>query len=227
MSGVTDCYQPIERRLQLTRRCLAVLADFRNPVGLITKNYLVTRDLDLLRELASHNAVSVNLSINSLNSELSRRLEPRAASPKMRLAAVEALANAGVPVGVLVAPVIPALNDHEIPTVLAAVKNCGAKWAGMGILRLPLTVAPVFAEWLCQNFPEKKDKVLNRIRALRGGKLNDPRFGSRMNGEGVFADQISQMFRVTRRKVGIPEEWPDLSTAAFRRPDGAQLGLGL
>jgi DNA repair photolyase len=227
MSGVTDCYQPIERRLQLTRRCLAVLVEFRNPVSIITKNHLVTRDIDLLRELAAHHAVTVHLSINSLDSELARKLEPRAASPKMRLAAVEALAKAGVPVGVLVAPVIPALNDHEMPAVLAAAKEAGAGWAGTEILRLPLTVAPIFEQWLEQNVPGKKDKVLNRIRALRGGKLNDPRFGSRMRGEGIFADQISQMFHVARRKVGLPEDGPELSTAAFRHPEGAQLGLAL
>jgi DNA repair photolyase len=226
MSGVTDCYQPIERKLQLTLRCLAVLAEFRNPVSIITKNHLVTRDIGLLRELAAHQAVTVHLSINSLDSELARKLEPRAASPKMRLAAVEALAKAGVPVGVLVAPVIPGLNDHEIPSVLAAAKSAGAGWAGTEILRLPLTVAPIFEEWLEQNFPEKKDKVLNRIRAIRGGKLNDPRFGSRMRGEGIFADQISQMFHVARRKAGLKEEGPELSTAAFRRPEGAQLNLG-
>jgi DNA repair photolyase len=203
------------------------LAEFRNPVEIITKNYLVTRDLDLLRELAAHRAVGVNLSINSLDSELARQLEPRAASPKMRLAAIEALAKAGVPVGVLVAPVIPALNDHEIPLVLAAAKTAGAEWAGTEILRLPLTVAPIFEEWLQRNVPGKKEKVLNRIRAIRGGKLNDSRFGSRMRGEGIFADQISQMFHVARRKVGIPEDGPELSTAAFRRPEGAQLRLGL
>ncbi len=227
MSGVTDCYQPIERRLQLTRRCLAVLAEFRNPVSIITKNYLVTRDIDLLRELAAHHAVAVHLSINSLDSELARKLEPRAASPKMRLAAVEALAKAGVPVGVLVAPVIPALNDHEIPSVLAAAKAAGAGWAYTEILRLPLTVAPIFEQWLERNVPGKKDKVLNRIRAIRGGKLNDPRFGARMRGEGIFADQISQMFHVARRKVGLSDNGPDLSTAAFRRPEGAQIALGL
>ncbi len=227
MSGVTDCYQPVERRLQLTRRCLAVLAEFRNPVTVTTKNFLVTRDLDLLRELAASRAAAVYLSINSLDSELARKLEPRAASPKMRLAAVEALAKAGVPVGVLVAPVIPALNDHEIPAVLAAARAAGAVWAGMEILRLPLTVAPIFEEWLEQNVPGKKDKILNRIRAMRGGKLNDPRFGARMSGEGIFADQISQMFHVACRKVGFPEDGPELSTAAFRRPEGAQLGMGL
>jgi DNA repair photolyase len=227
MSGVTDCYQPVERRLQLTRRCLAVLAEFRNPVCIITKNFLVTRDLDLLKELAAHHAVMVHLSINSLDADLARKLEPRAASPKLRLAAVEALSKAGVPVGVLVAPVIPALNDHEIPSVLAAAKAAGAGWAGTEILRLPLTVAPVFQKWLEQNFPEKKEKVLGRIRAIRGGKLNDSRFGSRMRGEGIFAHQISQMFHVARRKAGLADDAPEISTAAFRKTEGRQLGLGL
>lgn len=227
MSGVTDCYQPIERKLQLTRRCLAVLAEFRNPVSIITKNYLVTRDLDLLRDLAAHHAVSVNLSINSLDPELARRLEPRAASPRLRLAAVEALSQAGVPAGILVAPVIPGLNDHEIPAVLAAAKAAGALWAGTEVLRLPLTVAPVFQQWLERTYPEKKEKVLGRIRAIRNGELNDPRFGSRMRGEGIFAEQISQLFHVARCRAGLPEDGPELSVAAFCRPGGAQLGFEL
>ena len=227
MSGVTDCYQPVERKLKLTRGCLEVLAEFRNPVGIVTKNYLVTRDIDLLCKLAMYNAAGVNLSINSLDTELARRLEPRASTPKHRLAAVEALANAGVPVGVLVAPVIPGLNDHEIASVLAAAKSAGARWAGMVVLRLPFTVAPVFEQWLNHHAPEKAAKVLGRIRAIRGGKLNDPRFGSRMSGEGIFAEQISQMFEVARRKVGLPEERPELSISAFRRPAGAQLELSL
>ena len=227
MSGVTDCYQPIERKLQLTRKCLEVLVEFRNPVTIITKNHLVTRDIDLLRELAADDAVVVYLSINSLDSELARKLEPRAASPKMRLSAVKALAKAGVPVGVLVAPVIPALNDHEMPAVLAESQAAGARWASTEIVRLPLTVAPVFQQWLEQNFPEKMEKVLNRIRSIRGGKLNDPRFGSRMRGEGIFAEQISQMFKVARRKAGLESGGPELSIAAFRRPGGTQMGLGL
>jgi DNA repair photolyase len=227
MSGVTDCYQPIERRLQLTRRCLAVLVEFRNPVSIITKNYLVTRDLDLLRELAAHRAAMVHLSINSLDSDLARKLEPRASAPRQRLAAVEALSQAGVPVGVLVAPVIPGLNDHEIPSVLAAAKAAGAGWAGTEILRLPLTVAPIFQKWLETNVPGKMDKVLDRIRAMRGGKLNDPRFGKRMTGEGIFSDQISRMFHVACRKVGLPEDGPELSTAAFRKPQGTQMRLEL
>lgn len=225
MSGVTDCYQPVERRLQLTRKCLAVLAEFRNPVAIITKNHLVTRDIDLLRELAAYQAVAVNISINSLNNDLVTRMEPRASLPKHRLAAVEALSKAEVPVGVLVAPVIPALNDHEIPAVLREAKNAGAQWAGTEILRLPLTVAPVFQQWLERQFPEKMEKVLNRVRAIRGGKLNDPRFGSRMRGEGIFAEQISQMFHIARRRVGIPDHGPELSVLHFRRPGGQQLEL--
>jgi DNA repair photolyase len=201
------------------------LADFRNPVGLITKNHLITRDLDLLRELAAWHAVEVNISINSLDPELATKLEPRASLPKHRLAAIEALANAGIPVGVLVAPIIPALNEPEIFAVLKAAKNAGAQWAGMEILRLPLTVAPIFEKWLATHFPEKQEKVLNRIRAIRGGKLNDPRFGSRMRGEGLFAEQIAQMFQIARRRVGIPDEGPELSIAHFRRPGGRQLNL--
>jgi DNA repair photolyase len=227
MSGVTDCYQPIERRLQLTRKCLAVLAEFRNPVGIITKNHLVTRDIDLLQELARHNAVGVNVSINSLDADLARRLEPRASSPRHRLAAVEVLAKAGIPVGVLVAPIIPGLNDHEVAKVLEAAGKSGARWAGMEILRLPLTVSAIFQDWLERNEPGKKAKILDRIRSMRGGKLNDPRFGERMRGHGVFADQIRQMFEVARRKAGLAEDAPALSTAAFRRPPGNQLELEL
>jgi DNA repair photolyase len=227
MSGVTDCYQLIERKLQLTRRCLAVLADFRNPVSIITKNALVTRDLDLLRELAAHRAVHVNISITTLDPELARKLEPRAASPQLRLETIQALARAGVPVGILVAPAIPAINDHEIPSVLTAAKAAGASWGYTEVLRLPLTVAPVFQEWLERNFPDRKDKVLGRIRAIRGGKLNDPRFGSRMRGEGIFADQISQIFHIACRKVDLPEDGPELSAASFRKPRGPQLALDL
>lgn len=223
MSGVTDCYQPVERKLQLTRRCLEVLAEFLNPVSLVTKNFLVTRDVDLLSHLAGHRAAHVNLSLNSLDADLARILEPRASSPRQRLAALETLAKAGVPVGILVAPVIPAINDHEIPSVLAAAREAGACWAYTEVLRLPLTVAPLFQEWLDRHFPERKEKVLGRIRAIRDGRLNDRRFGSRMRGEGIFADQISQLFQVARRKAGFADEGPPLSTAAFRRPEGAQL----
>jgi DNA repair photolyase len=227
MSGVTDCYQPIERRLKLTRRCLEVLAKFRNPVCVVTKNQLVTRDIDLLRELAKYQAVMVCVSVTSLDAQLRAVMEPRTSPPAARLATIRALADAGIPVGALVAPVVPGLTDHEIPAILGAVANAGATFADYVVMRLPYAVAPLFEKWLETHFPEKRDKVLGRIRDLRNGKLNDSRFGSRMRGEGVFADQISQMFHVARRKAGLPENGPELSTAAFRRPTGSQLPLGL
>jgi DNA repair photolyase len=225
LSGVTDCYQPVERKLQLTRRCLQVLAEFRNPVGIVTKNHLVTRDIDVLSELAGHRAAAVSISITSLDGEFARSLEPRASLPSHRLAAVAALARAGIPVGVMVAPVIPGLNDHEIPAIVEAAARAGAGWAATVVLRLPQTVAPIFEQWLEQHAPGKKDKVLNRIRGVRGGRLNDPRFGARMSGEGIFAEQISRLLEVARRKAGMPERGPELSTAAFRRPAGDQMEL--
>jgi DNA repair photolyase len=225
LSGVTDPYQPVERRLQLTRKCLAVLAEFANPVGIVTKNQLVTRDVDLLSELARHDAVAVNLSVNSLDPDLARALEPRASSPRQRLEAVAALARAGVPAGVLVAPVIPGLNDHEIPAVVAAASRAGARWAGLLVLRLPHGVGPLFDDWLQRCAPTRRDGVLARIRAMRSGKLNDTRFGVRMRGEGILAEQIARLFQVACRRVSLATEAPELSTAAFRRPGGTQLDL--
>jgi DNA repair photolyase len=224
LSGVTDPYQPVERKLRLTRRCLEVLAECRNPVQVITKNFLVTRDADLLAELARHQAACVAVSLTTLDTSLRAVLEPRTSPPTARLAALRALAAAGVPVAVLVAPVIPGLNDHELPRILAAASEAGARYAGMQMLRLPLAVAPLFVEWLERHFPERKDKVLAGIRAVRGGRLNDPRFGARMSGEGVRAEQIRQLFHASRR-AGLSDAWPELSTAAFRRPRGPQLEL--
>jgi DNA repair photolyase len=225
MSGVTDPYQPVERRLKLTRQCLEVLAQFRNPVVIITKNYLVTRDIDLLAELARHQAAAVYLSVTTLDSRLARTMEPRTSPPTRRLAAIEALTQAGVSTGVLVAPVIPGLTDHELPAIIAAAAKAGARFAGYVPLRLPYAVAPLFEQWLTQHHPQKKDKVLNRIRAIRGGKLNDPRFGSRMKGEGIFAEQIAALFLLACRKAGIGGRSLDLSTAGFRRPAPAQSSL--
>ncbi|MDQ3829186.1 MAG: PA0069 family radical SAM protein [Candidatus Tectomicrobia bacterium] len=225
ISGVTDPYQPVERRLQLTRRCLQVLVDFRNPVVIITKNHLVTRDADLLGELARHGAARVFLSVTTLDGHLGRVLEPRASHPGRRLAAIEALSQAGVPTGVLVAPVIPGLTDHELPSIIASAAQAGARSAGYVTVRLPHGVGPLFERWLAQHFPERKDKVLQRIRAIRGGKLNDPRFSSRMRGEGVFAAQIESLFALACRKAGINGRGPSLSSAAFRVPSGAQLSL--
>jgi DNA repair photolyase len=225
MSGVTDCYQPVERRLKLTRGCLEVLAEFRNPVGIVTKNQLVLRDLDLLAVLARHNAVAVFISVTTLDTDLRKVMEPRTTPPAARLTTIRKLADAGVPVGVMVAPVIPGLTDHEIPNIVAAAAEAGAKFAGTVTLRLPYAVAPLFEQWLTTHFPDRKEKVLNRPRALRGGKLYDAQFGKRMTGEGIFADQIEQMFNVACRRAGIADNQLQLSTASFRRPGGRQLAL--
>ncbi|HEX6927123.1 MAG TPA: PA0069 family radical SAM protein [Longimicrobiaceae bacterium] len=226
MSGVTDPYQPAERRFRITRGCLEVLAEFRNPIAIITKNHLVTRDVDLLAELASHQAAIVNISITSLDPKLQRVMEPRTSIPKRRLAAVETLSRAGVPVNVMVAPVIPGLNDHEVPSILSAAAAAGARSAGFIPLRLPGAVAEIFQRWLSDHFPERKERVLNRIREIRGGRLNDPRFGSRMRGSGPYWEQMRAMFQAVIRREGLDQERPSLSTAAFRRPDpGGQLRL--
>ena len=221
MSGVTDPYQPVERRLGITRGCLEVLAAARQPVAVITKSELVTRDLDLLAELASHQAARVFLSITTLDGELARRMEPRASHPRERLKAVARLAAAGVPVGVMVAPIVPAITDHEIPAILEAAAAAGARAAGYVMMRLPGAVAGLFEAWLEQHFPDRREKVLHRIRELRGGRLNDPRFGSRMRGEGIFAQQVAALFASARRRHGLDEPLPELSGAAFRRPEQA------
>ncbi len=217
ISGVTDPYQPIERRLGITRGCIAVLAEFRNPVGIITKNHLVTRDVDLLAEMSEWNGTRVFLSITTLDPKLQQAMEPRTASPELRLDAVRQLTAAGVPVGVMVAPVVPGLTDHEMPSILAAAKEAGAQWAGFVLLRLPWAVAPLFEQWLEEHFPDRKDKVLNRIRSLRGGKLYDPQWGVRGRGEGFFAEQIQSLFDVACRKAGLNEKDYDLETQYFRR----------
>lgn len=225
LSGVTDCYQPVERKLKLTRRCLEVLAEFRNPVFIVTKNQLVTRDIDLLGELARHHAVGVLLSITTLDSDLRQVMEPRTSPPMARLAAIRELAAAGIPVGVNVAPIIPGLTDHEAPAILKAAAEAGATSAGYTVVRLPHAVAPLFEAWLQKHFPNLKEKVLNRLRAMHGGKLYDSQWGKRFGGEGIFADQIAQMFDVARRKAGLRQEDVELSTDAFRRADDKQLSL--
>jgi DNA repair photolyase len=225
MSGVTDPYQPVERKLKITRRCLEVLAKFRNPVAFITKNRLITRDIDLLSELAREKAAAVNISVTSLDPNLQRVLEPRTSPPAARLDAVAQLRAAGIPVGVMVAPIIPGLTDHEIPAIVAACAKAGAQFAGYTIVRLPWAIAPLFEHWLEEHFPDRKEKVLSRIKNIRGGsgRLNDSNWGSRLVGEGVFAEQIRTMFEVACRRNGIGGR-PQLSTAAFRRPQ-QQLSL--
>jgi DNA repair photolyase len=218
MSGVTDPYQPIERKLRITRGCLEVLAKFRNPVAIITKNRLVTRDIDLLGELAGYGAAAVNVSVTSLDPGLQRVLEPRTSPPAARLETVAALRAAGIPVGVMVAPIIPGLTDHEVPKIVEACAKAGAQFAGYTIVRLPWAIAPLFEHWLDEHFPEKKQKVLDRIRHIRGGtKLNDARWGTRIRGEGIFAEQIRAMFSVACRRAGIGAR-PNLSASAFLRP---------
>jgi DNA repair photolyase len=225
MSGVTDCYQPAERKFALTRGCLGVLAEFRNPVVIITKNHLVTRDIDLLSDLARRKAAGVVVSLTTLDADLARHMEPRTSTPARRLAAIEALASAGIPVGVNVAPIIPGLTDSEVPAILKAAANAGASFAGHTIVRLPYAVKDLFEQWLGDHFPARKEKVLNRIRGVRDGALNDPRFGSRMSGEGVYAEQISALFELSRKKAKLPSDPPRLSAADFRVPPGPQLTL--
>jgi DNA repair photolyase len=224
LSGVTDCYQPVERKLRITRGCLEILAEFRNPVAIVTKNALVTRDIDLLQELARHQAAVVYVSIPTLQPSLRKVMEPRTSPPPARLAAIRELAAAGIPVGVFTAPVIPGLTDHEIPAVIAAAVEAGARFAGYVVLRLPHGVAELFEQWLTHHYPDRKANVLNQVRSIREGSLNDGRFGSRMTGQGVLAKQIDDLFRVTCRRHGIEDARPNLSTAAFRRP-GEQLNL--
>ncbi len=225
MSGVTDPYQPIERQLKLTRGCLEVLAEFRNPVSIITKSQLVTRDIDVLSALARYNAVSVMLSITTLDDKLRRIMEPRASHPAHRLKAIQTLSEAGIPVGVMVAPIIAGLNEVEVPAIIKAAAQAGAQRAGYTHLRLPYGVAALFEQWLDQHVPTKKDKVLNRVRAMRGGQLNEKQFGKRMRGEGIFAEQIGSLFKLACRQAGLANKEPALSTAAFRRPAGPQLTL--
>jgi DNA repair photolyase len=218
LSGNTDCYQPVERRLELTRRCLEVFLEFRNPVSAITKSALVARDADLFAALAEHRAAHVFASITTLDPELARRLEPRAATPERRLEAVAKLSAAGVPVGVMVAPIIPGLNDAEIPRILAAAADAGARSAGWVLLRLAKPLDTLFERWLAEHYPDRKARVLNHIRETRDGRLSDSAFGQRMRGTGQYALQIASLFAVAARKRGLDGTLPALSAAAFRRP---------
>lgn len=226
MSGVTDCYQPAERKYRLTRRCLEVLLEFKNPVSLITKNALVTRDIDVLSALARERLCSVCLSVTSLDPELARDLEPRTSSPAARLDAVAQLARAGIPVAVNIAPVIPGLNDHEIPRILSAAWDAGARGAGYVPLRLPHSVSQIFEQWLVEQRPLSKDKILGLIRGMRGGRLNDPSFGTRMQGTGKWAHNLAQMFDLFAARCGFSDAKNDalfaLRTDLFQRP-GEQL----
>ena len=225
MSGVTDCYQPCERQFRVTRGCLEVCAEFRQPISVITKNALVTRDIDLLAELARHQCTSVHLSVTTLDPDLAGKLEPRASRPAARLRAIRELSAAGIRVGVMVAPVIPGLTDHEMPAILEAAAAAGATRAGYVVMRLPYAVKEIFLQWLDDHAPTKKARIVDRVREIRGGQLNVSEWGTRMKGEGIFADQLRELFQVCARRAGLTQEHFPLSTEHFRPPGGRQLSL--
>jgi DNA repair photolyase len=218
ISGVTDCYQPAERSFKLTRSLLEVALEARQPVCVITKNALIVRDLDVIRPLAEQRLIHAALSITTLDAELARTLEPRTATPAAKLRAVRALAAAGVPVRVMVAPVIPGLTDNEMPAILQAAKEAGARGAGFVMLRLPYAVAPIFSEWLRTHRPLAAERVEALLREMRGGKLYKAKWGERMRGTGPYADGIAKTFEVFQRKFGLDGDVPELDTSQFRPP---------
>lgn len=226
LSGVTDPYQPLERKLGITRSILEVMLEFRNPVGIVTKNALILRDIDLLAEMAQHKCVAVFLSITTLDRDLARRLEPRTAMPERRLEAVRRLTDAGIPVGVMMAPLIPGLTDEEIPSLLKAAADAGARQAYYVILRLPLAVRPIFLDWLEREEPARAEKVRHALEEMRDGKVNLAEFGDRMGGKGARADMIENLFKLSARRYGLNQQKLDLTTENFRRPRlDDQLGL--
>lgn len=218
LSGVTDPYQPIEREHRITRGCLEVIAECRQCVGIVTKSRLILRDLDLLTELAKHNAVRVGLSVTTLDNRLASKMEPRASSPVERLEALAALRDAGIPTFAMIAPVIPGLNDREIPTLLKAVCQAGAQSAGYILLRLPHQIKALFLDWLGQHFPDRAGRVESLIRQMRGGGLYDPAFGSRQRGSGPIAAQINALFTTFARRYRLDGPMKPLDHGAFRRP---------
>ena len=226
MSGVTDPYQPLERELRLTRGCLEVLAEYRNPVAVITKNELVTRDVDLLSRLAEHHAASVSVSVTTLDADLARNMEPRTSTPERRLSTIAKLAAAGVPCRVMVAPVIPGLTDHEIPAILGAAADAGAKGASWVLLRLPGAVAPLFLEWLERAVPGRAGKIVQRLHELRGGAPYRADFEERMRGTGPWSEQIARLFETARRRTGLDAPEAPLSALAFRSPGQQRLPFG-
>ncbi len=227
MSGITDCYQPAERRFGITRGCLQVLAQFRNPVTIVTKNALILRDLDILREMARWRGAGVLVSITSLDPTLARRMEPRTVSPRQRLEVVARLAEAGVAVGVNIAPLIPGLNDTEMPAIVEAAARAGAHFTHYQILRLPYAVKDLFRAWLAREFPDRQERILDRLESLRGnqGRISDPRFGHRMRGEGVWAETFAGMHQIACRKARLESSILELNTSEFERPGPRQPAL--
>lgn len=218
ISGATDVYQPLEARLQITREVLKVFREFRNPVGIITKNALVTRDLDVLGELAGHDCAGVTLSITTLDEQLRRRLEPRTSTIAKRFEAIRELSEAGVPVGVNVAPIIPGLTDEDMPGILQRAREAGARWAGMTVLRLPYSVAEVFEGWLETHYPGRKEKVMRRVREANGGGVAGRAFDSDYSGRGARVEGLIHLFELARRKAGFKGERSGMTADNFRRP---------
>ena len=225
-SGVTDPYQPAEKEFELTRKCLQVAWEFKQPVMLITKNALITRDVELLSDLARENLVRVTLSITSLDQSLIRVMEPRTSSPRARLDAIKKLAKVGIPVSVNVAPMIPGLNDSEMAHILKSAADKGATQSNYIVLRMPYAVKEIFLDWVDAHFPDKRSTIENRIRSTSNDQLNRGEFGIRMRGTGVYADQIRNAFRVFKKKFGLDKSLPKLDTTRFRRPpENGQLEL--
>lgn len=215
LSGNTDCYQPQERKFEITRAMLKVLLKYKHPVGVITKNGLITRDIDLLQDLAKEKLVHVMISITTLNEDLRRMMEPRTASSLKRLKTIEELSKAGIPTGVMNAPIIPGLNHHEIPAVLKASADHGALTAGMTAVRLNGSIGQIFEDWLRKNFPDRFEKVWNQISSMHGGNVNDSQFGRRMRGDGNIADAIHQLFRTSKKKYFQNREMPPYDLTKF------------
>jgi len=225
MSGVTDPYQPIEKKLKITRGCIEVLAECNHPLVIITKNYMVTRDIDLLSKLAKIGAAKVILSVTSLDKSLTDTMEPRTSRPAKRLQAVKELTEAGIPVHVNIAPLIPGLTDDEIVPIMEASSEAGAVSVSCNIVRLPFGVKEIFLKWLGDHHPNRKDKVINKIKSMKDGKLNRSEFGERFRGEGPYARQIEQLLQIHRKRLGLNNDRKPLNSSEFRRPETEQLRL--
>jgi DNA repair photolyase len=225
LSGNTDCYQPIERKMRITRQLLEICLEYRNPVGILSKNSLVLRDIDVLQELAKMNLVQVFSSITSLDENIRLKMEPRTASYKQRLKVVETLTKAGIPTGIMNAPIVPGLTDMDMPAVLKAASEAGARWAGYTVVRLNGAIGPIFKDWLFKAFPGKADKVWHAICECHGGSVNDSRWGNRMVGDGKFAEMIHKQFELFCKKYGLNETHMEYNTALFRRVKNGQLPL--
>ena len=225
LSGNTDCYQPIERKMKITRQLLEICLEYRNPVGVLSKNALVLRDIDIIQELAKLNLVRVFSSITSTDEDLRRVLEPRTASYRSRLKMIETFSKAGVPTGIMNAPLIPGLNDMHIHDVLKAASNAGARWAGYTVVRLNGAIGPIFKDWLYKAFPDRAAKVWHQICECHGGEVNDSRFGNRIVGDGKFAELIKDQFQLYCRKYGLNKEKMEYNLSDFRRVKQVQMSL--